>query len=181
MVVVVMTEPQKGGQPLVSQAVVWEPFLPGRREAPKSQDKDVYRRNSLNHYKKPRQSHKAPSKVRKAVSNCWGQGYVELSTDCCGSPSFRSVVLSARAGFSLSQDSDPQINPLADQTSLDDVGSSLVFYLGWTWIAYVPLAAVPCEKEGPTPSHQGVQGLPGPVAAWLLGRSPVAHSYLFKK
>lgn len=47
-----MTEPQKGGQPLVSQAVVWEPFLPGRREALKSQD--VYRRNSLNHYKKPR-------------------------------------------------------------------------------------------------------------------------------
>lgn len=42
-----------------------------------SQDKDVYHSNSLNQYKKPRQlqSHKAPSKVREAVSNCWGQGY----------------------------------------------------------------------------------------------------------
>lgn len=28
VVVVVMTEPQKGGQHLVSPAVVWEPFLP---------------------------------------------------------------------------------------------------------------------------------------------------------
>lgn len=101
---VVVTDPQKGGQHLVSPAVVWEPFLPGRREAPKSQEKDVYRRNSLNHYKKPRQSHKAPSKVRKAGSNCWGQGYVEPSTDCFWEPqerSFHSVVLSAGAGFSL--------------------------------------------------------------------------------
>lgn len=39
------------------------------------EDKDIYRRNSRNQYKKPRQlKSQGPSKVRKALSNCWGQG-----------------------------------------------------------------------------------------------------------